>query len=104
MSFEYHHSPFAVLPRLAAAVTPEAAATQVREHCNAIIRMLGFDMSGVRLWDAVGAIWAYDAEDAADDWWVEWGLPAERARGEVQKEQRIVPGTVSVERSIEVAL
>ena len=102
MAFEYHHSPFAVLPRLADAATPEAAATQVREHCLTLIRMLGFDLSGVRLWDAVGAIWAHDAEDAADAWWVEWGLPAERARGEAPKMQQAGTEMVSVERAIEV--
>jgi salicylate hydroxylase len=26
-------------------------------------------------------IWGYDAEDEADNWWVEWGLLRERAKG-----------------------
>lgn len=96
MAFEHLHSPFSSLPQLSAAATPEDAAAQMRDHCLATLRMLGCDLSGLRLWDAVGALWAHDAEDAADNWWVEWGLPAERMRGEAPDEQRISHGPISV--------
>jgi len=32
-------------------------------------------------WTQVKNIFAYDSEDAADNWWVEWGLLRERANG-----------------------
>ncbi|TFK61683.1 FAD/NAD(P)-binding domain-containing protein [Pluteus cervinus] len=32
-------------------------------------------------WEEIKEMFAYDAEDEADNWWVEWGLLRERARG-----------------------
>ncbi|TFK18772.1 FAD/NAD(P)-binding domain-containing protein [Coprinopsis marcescibilis] len=32
-------------------------------------------------WAEIKDLFGYDAEDEADDWWVEWGLLRERARG-----------------------
>ena len=34
-----------------------------------------------QMWDEHREVFGYDAEDAGDQWWVDWGLPAERARG-----------------------
>jgi salicylate hydroxylase len=31
------------------------------------------------LWGQICKIWAYNAFDAADDWWVQWGMLRERA-------------------------
>lgn len=35
-------------------------------------------------WREIETVFGYDCEDAADDWWVEWGLLRERARAEGQ--------------------
>ena len=32
-----------------------------------------------RQWLQFFEVWGYDASDAAEDWWVEWGVLAERA-------------------------
>ncbi|EIM86788.1 FAD/NAD-P-binding domain-containing protein [Stereum hirsutum FP-91666 SS1] len=32
-------------------------------------------------WGDIGAVWGYNAIEAADDWWVQWGLLRERAMG-----------------------
>ncbi|KAG5640234.1 hypothetical protein DXG03_009737 [Asterophora parasitica] len=32
-------------------------------------------------WVEVKEVFAYDAEDEADNWWVEWGMLRERSRG-----------------------
>lgn len=42
-------------------------------------------------WSEVRTIFGYDCEDEADNWWVQWGLLRERARGEQEthpKEQQ----------------
>ena len=44
---------------------------------------------------AIEGIFAYDAEDEADNWWMRWGLPAERA------ERKFTPGELEVERKEE---
>jgi len=31
------------------------------------------------IWGQLCQVWAYDAFDAADDWWVQWGMLRERA-------------------------
>jgi len=31
------------------------------------------------IWGQLCQVWAYDAFDAADDWWVQWGVLRERA-------------------------
>jgi salicylate hydroxylase len=31
------------------------------------------------LWGQLCEIWAYNAFDAADDWWVQWGILRERS-------------------------
>lgn len=31
-------------------------------------------------WEELRTVYAYDCEDEADNWWVEWGLLRERAR------------------------
>ena len=32
-----------------------------------------------RQWQGISHVWTYNGVDAADDWWVEWGLLRERA-------------------------
>lgn len=32
-------------------------------------------------WMEIRDVFGYDAEDAADNWWIEWGLLRERAKG-----------------------
>jgi salicylate hydroxylase len=39
------------------------------------------DAQTEELWSELMTIWGYDAEDEADNWWVEWGLLRERAKG-----------------------
>lgn len=39
------------------------------------------DIPGSKIFDENREIFGYDAEDAADNWWVQVGLLAERARG-----------------------
>lgn len=48
----------------------------------------GDDEDGnVAQWDENREIFGYDAEDEADNWWVEWGLLRERAReGKIEME------------------
>jgi len=36
--------------------------------------------SNVALWDHNRELFGYDAEDEADNWWVQWGLLQERAK------------------------
>lgn len=38
-----------------------------------------------RQWQAFYENWGYDGRDAAESWWIEWGLLGERAM-ELQKE------------------
>ena len=33
------------------------------------------------VWDEYRVVFGYDCEDEADDWWVQWGVLRERARG-----------------------
>jgi salicylate hydroxylase len=37
------------------------------------------DDAPLRIWGQLCQVWAYDAFDAADDWWVQWGVLRERA-------------------------
>ena len=43
------------------------------------------------LWGQIVKIWTYDAFDAADDWWVEWGMLRERALS-LQNPNMEIPG------------
>ena len=36
--------------------------------------------SMVAIWDQMRELFAYDAEDEADNWWVQWGLLLERSK------------------------
>ncbi|EIW83799.1 FAD/NAD(P)-binding domain-containing protein [Coniophora puteana RWD-64-598 SS2] len=38
------------------------------------------EREGASQWESVKEMFAYDAEDAADDWWVKWGLLREAAK------------------------
>lgn len=55
-------------------------------------------------WREIETVFGYDCEDAADDWWVEWGLLRERARAEGQQGESGVGGSfVSFAMSIRVS-
>lgn len=57
------------------------------------------DDGNVAQWDDNREIFGYDAEDEADNWWVEWGLLAERAReGKVEMEVEL---NIQVESSLQ---
>jgi len=51
-------------------------------------------------WDTVSEVFAYSASDAAADWWVGWGMLAERAKKRagdfLQIEMTVVPQVISV--------
>lgn len=50
-------------------------------------------------WDENREIFGYDAEDEADNWWVEWGLLAERAKeGKVEMDVEL---NIQVESSLQ---
>ena len=50
-------------------------------------------------WTENREIFGYDAEDAADEWWVSWGLAALRAKGAPQLTELGGVGGVGVARS-----
>ncbi|PCH43508.1 FAD/NAD(P)-binding domain-containing protein [Wolfiporia cocos MD-104 SS10] len=54
---------------------------------------MGDDEAAAFTEEAIRVVFAYDPEDDADDWWVEWGLLQERAGGEV-------PSTPAIELDI----
>lgn len=39
------------------------------------------DQEELPQWAEIKEVFGYDAEDDADNWWIEWGLLRERARG-----------------------
>jgi salicylate hydroxylase len=41
------------------------------------------DEAYLGLWGHLCEIWAYNAFDAADDWWVQWGILRERSLGQL---------------------
>ena len=43
-------------------------------------------------WREVAETFAYDCEDEADDWWVQWGVLRERARGSEDGSDAEEPG------------
>ena len=43
-------------------------------------------------WDEYRVIFGYDCEDEADDWWVQWGVLRERARGSEDGSDAEEPG------------
>lgn len=51
-------------------------------------------------WDTVSEVFAYSASDAAADWWVGWGMLAERAKKRtgdyLQIKMTVVPQAVAV--------
>ena len=103
-AFESQQPPFTAGPEPDPNASHEEIAAQIRTQYLASLRVLGCDLSGEQLWDAVGDVWAYDAEEAAEDWWVEWGLPAERAKGAAPALQRAAPAVVRVEREVKLVL
>jgi salicylate hydroxylase len=46
------------------------------------------------MWEEIKYVFGYDAEDEADNWWVQWGLLAMRAKG---ADMRIGPGAFTVQ-------
>ena len=41
-------------------------------------------------WDEIGAVFGYDAADAAEDWWIKWG-----ALGDISRENAFQPFSFS---------
>jgi len=46
------------------------------------------------MWEEIKYVFGYDAEDEADNWWVQWGLLAMRAKG---ADMRTGPGAFTVQ-------
>ena len=44
------------------------------------------------VWDEYRIVFGYDCEDEADDWWVQWGVLRERARGSEDGSDAEEPG------------
>lgn len=101
-ALESQQPPFTPGPELDPNASHEEIAAHIHTQYLNSLRVLGCELSGEELWDAVGRVWAYDAEEVAEDWWVEWGLPAERAKGTAPAMQHIPPAAVRVEREIEL--
>lgn len=57
------------------------------------------DMEETPQWQEIKEIFGYDAEDEADNWWVEWGLLRERAKG-ADLEERSLFDDVHVTASV----
>jgi salicylate hydroxylase len=55
------------------------------------------DETTAEYWEKAKFLFDYDAEDVADDWWVQWGLLNERAKG---VELRLPPLKVTTIQSI----
>ena len=72
-------------------------AMRADEHC-------GLEEFGERVlreqWDTVSEVFGYSASDAAADWWVGWGMLAERAKERtgdfLQIEMTVVPQVITV--------
>lgn len=58
------------------------------------------------LWGQLCEIWAYNAFDAADDWWVQWGVLRERSLGRLDPnlDTPFRPLEVGVSASTDVTL
>jgi salicylate hydroxylase len=80
-TFEFAMSPFASLPVWDPSSTefPTEDAFMEAHYCRSL-NMLGCELSGVELWDAVSAIWANDSEETADEWWQTTGRIGEHAK------------------------
>jgi salicylate hydroxylase len=53
--------------------------------------------SNVAQWDHNRELFGYDAEDEADDWWVQWGLLQERAKAAQWEEDKQQLGMFSLD-------
>jgi salicylate hydroxylase len=59
--------------------------------------LAGGDENGiVALWDQNRELFAYDAEDEADNWWVQWGLLQERSKASTHKDTEMSALDISV--------
>ncbi|EPQ57593.1 FAD/NAD P-binding domain-containing protein [Gloeophyllum trabeum ATCC 11539] len=54
-------------------------------------------LEGEEMYDAILKVFAYDPVDAAADWWVQWGMLNERAKGRVA--ENMVPLDIAVEQT-----
>jgi salicylate hydroxylase len=52
--------------------------------------------NNVAQWDQNRELFAYDAEDEADNWWVQWGLLHERSRAQVSEHMETFSLDISV--------
>lgn len=61
----------------------EARDRSMREKHEAGLNVLGNSSGGdsnSEQWEEIKELWGYNAEDEADNWWVEWGVLRERAK------------------------
>lgn len=82
---------------------PEGEATAQRDtmmrakHDQGRNVMAGDDEDGiVALWDQNRELFAYDAEDEADNWWVQWGLLQERSKASTRQDKEMFALDISV--------
>lgn len=75
-------------------MAPEGEATQMRDRMMREKHDLGRDVltpyddedGTATQWDRNCELFGYDAEDEADNWWVQWGLLQERAKAAHQED------------------
>ncbi len=74
-------------------MAPEGEATKMRDrmmrdrHDQGRNVLEGDDEDGtIAQWDRNRELFGYDAEDEADNWWVQWGLLQERAKAAHQED------------------
>ncbi|KAI0075993.1 FAD/NAD(P)-binding domain-containing protein [Panus rudis PR-1116 ss-1] len=51
-----------------------------KRHKEGMKQFSGGDDIPAKVWEEIRSVYAYDCEDEADEWWIQWGLLRERAR------------------------
>jgi hypothetical protein len=70
-------------------------------HYRRSLAMFGCDRVGAELWEAVAGIWADDAEEAADEWWMHTGRIGER---QLEKGTEVMDGLREAMTGIQVTV
>ncbi|OBZ66109.1 3-hydroxybenzoate 6-hydroxylase 1 [Grifola frondosa] len=73
----------------------EARDKSLRAKAAAGVKALGTSSTYLEMQKVVEDIFAYDPEDEADDWWIQWGLTQERATRVVTKGEAAININVS---------
>jgi salicylate hydroxylase len=63
----------------------------------------GSDEEELPQWVEIKELFGYDAEDDADNWWMEWGLLRERAKGTDLINGFVAPAEVKVATGVSLA-